>query len=666
MGINSIKKNKNYDYIWIDKNINNSENNEYSKLLSKSYSNISFFNNIKDAMKHLEKIKFNLTYIIISGSLFIDYISELKNIENKISTSPRVIIFTSESTKEKIKNMKEINDSFYNIGGLVITFEEVQFFLNKNIFGKELNLIKGLRREKIQTGGDFSFQLIENKSDLIGPVYLSDLIMKPYRLEYEVFDKYLIDNYGDTMNELISQIYKVDCPDSLRIKYWLRAYTLETKFYKDLNSDLMKDQTKLYLPYITLLYYGLTNNFINANISNDLYRGALINKEEIENLINHINKKNSDISYALIYCKSFMSFSLDKNVALDFMQSKNPNEKIIRVLYILKSEPGINYKNATNADLTGISYFEDEREILLFPFSVYEINEVRKKDNYYEIYLNYLGKYKELFQFKNETDLYNSIFKSKFITELELAGLSTPIWLCKKSLCRIESINNFDKTYGSGFCCLIPLADKKMKIPVLITSNHIFKLESLKNEAQILISYDDNKENIIMKISNNSKIYTNMEDDITIFELEKNSNTFGRMIFMEIDEDIFNIKDLLLEKFYKKRAYILQYAKHNYSNKETEKSGYITKKNLEEFTKDKNYKIEEGRIIVHENQNEYYIKHNIPTSSGASGGPIISYDKFKVIGVHRGRLKSESSSDYNGIGLFLKSGIQEFIKKFYS
>ena len=123
-------------------------------------------------------------YIIISGSLFTDYISELKNIENKILASPRVIIFTSNSTKEKIKNMKEINDSFYNIGGLAITFDEVQSFLSKNIFGKELNLIRGLRREKIQTGGDFSFQLIENKTDLIGPVYLSDLIIKPYKLEY--------------------------------------------------------------------------------------------------------------------------------------------------------------------------------------------------------------------------------------------------------------------------------------------------------------------------------------------------------------------------------------------------------------------------------------------------------------------------------------------------
>ena len=219
MSSESNKENKDYYYIWVDKKISNSENSLYSKNLSKAYPNISFFDNIKDAMKYLQKIKFNLTYIIVSGSLFLDFISDIKNIEDKISTCPKLIIFTSESTKEKIKNIKEINDSFYNIGGITVSFEEVESFLNKNAFGKELNIISSLTRQKIQTGGDFSFQLIENKNDLIGPVYLSDLIIKPYKLEYIIFDKYLIDNYGDLMNELITQIYKVDCPTSLRIKY---------------------------------------------------------------------------------------------------------------------------------------------------------------------------------------------------------------------------------------------------------------------------------------------------------------------------------------------------------------------------------------------------------------------------------------------------------------
>ena len=463
------------------------------------------------------------------------------------------------------------------------------------------------------------------------------------------------------MNELITQIYKVDCPISLRIKFWLRAYTLETKFYKDLNSDLLKGQAKIYLPYIKLLYAGLADNCINVNVKDDLYRGALINKEEIQNLINHKNnRKNSDLPYELIYCKSFMSFSLEKNVALRFMNNKNPTEKTIRVLYILKSESGLNHKSATNADLNGISYFESEREILLFPFSVYEIDDVKNKGDYYEIYLNYLGKYKKLFSFKNQTDLYNSIFKSKFIKELELVGLSAPIWLAKKSLCQIKIKDKFGYCYGSGFCCLIPF--KNMKIPVLMTVNHLLNKERLQIGNRIEIEYGDNEE-FIMVINKNSKIFTNPKYDITIIEIKEDNYQFNKLIFMDVDEDIFNSKDFLLENFNRQKAYILQYScRQNYYNEQNEKNQNIIKKNIEEFTKDKNYKIEEGRIIVEED--EYNIIHNIPTSPGAGGGPIISHNKFKVIGYHIGKKKSHS--EYQGLGHLIKLPILDFIKQFYS
>ncbi len=118
----------------------------------------------------------------------------------------------------------------------------------------------------------------------------------------------------------------------------------------------------------------------------NLYRGALIKVEEIKKLSKYMKaKQNSKIPAALIYSKAFMSFSLDKEVAIGFMQQKNPPENLVRVLYILKTEVEndreriLIYKNATNADLSDISFFEGEKEILLFPFSVYEINDIQKK-----------------------------------------------------------------------------------------------------------------------------------------------------------------------------------------------------------------------------------------------------------------------------------------------
>ena len=237
------------------------------------------------------------------------------------------------------------------------------------------------------------------------------------------------------MKELILQMRDVVCPISLRIKYWLRAYTLETKFYRDMNMDLMKDKIKPYIPYIQLLYAGLKLNNFNYSYTNNLYRGAMIKIEEIKKLSKYMEaKQNSQIPTALIYSKAFMSFSLDKNIALKFMKKKQPVEnKTVRVLYILKKDLSNigagninrNIKNSTNADLTKISYFEDEKEVLLFPFSVYEISAVNRKDNYFIIELNILSKYKEdiKMKFKKKSELIFNINRSSYIEMLQNNGI---------------------------------------------------------------------------------------------------------------------------------------------------------------------------------------------------------------------------------------------------
>ncbi len=423
---------ENYDYIWIDSNINNEENLEYSKELLKKYPNIALFTKVEDALNIFKKIKFHITFIIVSGSLFLEFIEKLKGIISEISAVPKIIIFTSESTKTKIENFQAINDSFYNNGGLVLNFKEVQSFLNNNITTKKLNFSRRLRREKKETDAEFSFQLLDTKNDIVGMIYLARLFVSPKEKLCKIFDEYLIDNYGDIMKELIFQIYNTNCPIPLRIKYWLRAYTLETEFYKIMNEDLMKDKIKPYIPYIQLLYSGLKLNNFNFSYTRDLFRGAVIKIEEIQNLIKYMeNKKESDIPKALIYSKAFMSLSLDKNVAINFMREKKPTEKLARVLYILKTEVSdinerilIN-KNATNADLSDISFYEDEKEILLFPFSVYEISKVQKENDYYIIYLNILGKYKEKldYEFKNKSDLTLAINQSNYVQFLQKNSL---------------------------------------------------------------------------------------------------------------------------------------------------------------------------------------------------------------------------------------------------
>ena len=142
----------------------------------------------------------------------------------------------------------------------------------------------------------------------------------------------------------------------------------------------------------------------------------MIKKEEIKKLIDLLKKnKESNNPLGFIYSKAFMSFSQCSDVALNFMNLRKPTEKEVRVLYIIETE--VEYDEKTNyVDLKDISFFEDEEEILIFPFSYYEIRDIQKENNYYKIILNNLAIYRML-NFKN-TDLIKSIYQSKIVKRL--------------------------------------------------------------------------------------------------------------------------------------------------------------------------------------------------------------------------------------------------------
>ena len=280
--------NNNKKIFWLEKDINSYENDSIRIELRKSFINVSFFDNINDILFEIKCNNFHLIYIIVYASIFRKFINEFKKLKNEISVAPKIIIY-NYSLFNPIDFHEEINDSFYDCGGIVFDFSDIKSFINKKLYEFNPNFYNYINTLSEDT--NFTFQVVKHKDDLIGPTFISELILTPRDADFKIFDKYLMENYGEEMIDLISQIYEVNCPYSIRMKYWLRAYTLESNFYKKMKVDLMKEKTKDYLPYIKLLYYGLENNYINFNFSKDLFRGAGIEYSEIENLLVHKNKK---------------------------------------------------------------------------------------------------------------------------------------------------------------------------------------------------------------------------------------------------------------------------------------------------------------------------------------------------------------------------------------
>jgi len=143
--INAKEKIKGY-ILWIDKNVNNSENMTYLKLLrenpryEKLCLEIICLEELEDAFNLIiNYINFRLIFVIVSGSLYPHYYKQLKQNLKFIKCLPICIIFTSDKLKEiylspysrnnNISNIdstqyyiteeirKSISNSFYNLGG---------------------------------------------------------------------------------------------------------------------------------------------------------------------------------------------------------------------------------------------------------------------------------------------------------------------------------------------------------------------------------------------------------------------------------------------------------------------------------------------------------------------------------------------------------------------
>ena len=67
-------------------------------------------------------------------------------------------------------------------------------------------------------------------------------------------------------------------------KYYARIYTVESRFYKDINKDLRMSNKDKYLPYVKAFYEGVKLRALPLSDVNKLYRGGNLTKSEIDKI----------------------------------------------------------------------------------------------------------------------------------------------------------------------------------------------------------------------------------------------------------------------------------------------------------------------------------------------------------------------------------------------
>ena len=190
----------------------------------------------------------------------------------------------------------------------------------------------------------------------------------------------------------------------------------------------------------------------------------------------------------------------------------------------------------------------------------------------------------------------------------------------KKFICKII-LNN---KYGTGFICKIPYPNQFIFLPVLITNKSIINTDELQRFKMLDITFDNDKEEKIINITPERKIYSSQKYDITFIEIIPEIDGINK--FLETNKlDKSDIENLNTNnekdpKESKNMSYVLQY--QNGINC-IESHGIINKI--------------EGDFISH-------------NCSKNIGGPILLFKDQKIIGINIG----------NEQGILLGKCIDEF------
>ena len=509
--------------IWIDPNVDNEENTYYTKEMKK-IKNIEIYchKNVDDALvliKYKNDLRFSETYIIVSGSLYTEFITKFEENLEDIFIIPKIIIFTLNKERfiENNKNYNDKSDSFYNFGGIQTSFDEIKNFLLKNS-------PKPISKKDVIEESHLSFEYIDCKEKLVLPLLYQSLIHITSTDNIDKYTEFLYNKYSTNkeINKLLSPIKNIsDIPIKLLSKYYTRLYTIESQFCHDLNRELRGNEKDKFLPFIKLLYEGL--KLKSLPIANDkiLYRGSKISNDEIIKLKGYLKDKKPDLPSSIVFSKSYLSFSKKKEVAEQFLNIKNENKNLSKVLYIIEKDDNMDYSLSTHSDISEISKYPKEEEVLFFPFSSFEIKDIKEieynDEKIYEIKLLYLGKYLKIIE-----NLDGDILESEFKTEMIESGL-------------------------------IPERKMKKTKEVIIS----FREERIKSDK--IKRREENKNNENIEYNNEINLTYNIKND------EKKIHIFGGK-FVENNKDkckiIFNRKEYELNEYFDIKDYT-----NNRSNK---------------------------------------------------------------------------------------------------
>ena len=326
--------------IWIDKNVNNKSTKELQNEIRKYDAlKLECFDNLESGIKCIQKIKFQKTLIILSGRLYPEFHASFKLIAENLLIIPKIIIFTGNAKEYNPPNKKDLNlnDKFYNIGGVIDKNSELKKFIESNVDNFSGNYEQTIKNEELK------FQIVSSPNDLILPIYYVDYLNVPDNVDIIEFIKKIKTDYAfiHTVGNIFSQIPETNnIPTNLLINFWLRAYSTHLMSIKNLHLDepipeLNEKDFNDYLPITEILYKAVKDNKINSDPSK-LYKGMFLENKVWDEFYSKFNENTNqnNIPKALLYGSSFFSFYREERIVNKFKALNSIRNKGVFIFFI--------------------------------------------------------------------------------------------------------------------------------------------------------------------------------------------------------------------------------------------------------------------------------------------------------------------------------------------
>ncbi|CAF0986632.1 unnamed protein product [Adineta steineri] len=354
-----------FSLVWLDAATNNSnEQVEAEQQLQSNIDHLITFTDISSCKKYLRSCDKNCRLVlIVNGGFGRELVPKIHELQQIISIY--VFCFDKQLHEEWTKQFNKVKGVFTQLTDLIAAIQSEGERRSLRIDEPLSISIEGRSTTEIN-GGFLHSQLLINA---LLHMYVSATAVD------EIIDSWKSRYHGNKKELQILKEYKKTY-SPCKALWW---YTRESFLYKLLNEGLRKqdiDTLFLFRFFIHDLCTQLDQNRCLSPVN--VYRGQLMSKDELKVLKESIGQ--------LISMNSFLSTSLDRKQAIHFLKKKDTTNHS-RVLFEIYADP----RHSTTkpfANITTMSYFPSEGEILFMLGSIFRLHHVRDDNDFCIIQLH--------------------------------------------------------------------------------------------------------------------------------------------------------------------------------------------------------------------------------------------------------------------------------------